>query len=243
MSYETILTALADPTRRAVLDRLRRGPQPVGRIADDLPVSRPAVSQHLKVLLDAGLVSVRAQGTRNLYALVPGGAGPLGDWLGSLRTDPADAQPDGAVTDTAEGMLRRSLTTRLTPSEAWALFCDDLSIWWPVARVSLSAQSGGALPQIVTLDARPGGHLQEVLFDGSRGIWATVITARAPGYLQLDWRLETVGGSVVTVVFTPQDGGSRLTLTQDTDTTRTADLWDAVLDRFSAAANSSLSNF
>ena len=64
-------SALADPTRRAVFERLRRGPLPVGEIARDLPVSRPAVSQHLRVLKEAGLVSERRDGTRRLYRIEP----------------------------------------------------------------------------------------------------------------------------------------------------------------------------
>ena len=67
------LAALGDPTRRAIFERLARGPQAVGEIASDLPVSRPAVSQHLKVLKDAGLVVDRADGTRRLYQLDPAG--------------------------------------------------------------------------------------------------------------------------------------------------------------------------
>ncbi len=63
------LDALGDPTRRAILERLLEGPLPVVEISRKLPVSRPAVSQHLKVLLDVGLVSSRAEGTRRLYAL------------------------------------------------------------------------------------------------------------------------------------------------------------------------------
>jgi len=67
--YDAVLDALGDPTRRAVLDRLRDGPLPVVEIARDLPVSRPAVSQHLKVLKDAGLVVDRQVGTRRIYSL------------------------------------------------------------------------------------------------------------------------------------------------------------------------------
>jgi DNA-binding transcriptional ArsR family regulator len=67
------LTALGDPTRRAIFERLAAGPLPVGELADGLPVSRPAVSQHLKVLKDAGLVVDRRDGTRRLYQLDPGG--------------------------------------------------------------------------------------------------------------------------------------------------------------------------
>lgn len=84
---EAQITALADPTRRAILDRLRAGPQPVCRLAEGLPVSRPAVSQHLRVLTEAGLAQVTPQGNRRLYALVPGGAGALRDWLDTMWDD------------------------------------------------------------------------------------------------------------------------------------------------------------
>jgi DNA-binding transcriptional ArsR family regulator len=67
------MDALGDPTRRAIFERLANGPKAVGEIADELPVSRPAVSQHLKVLKQAGLVVDRAQGTRRLYQLDPQG--------------------------------------------------------------------------------------------------------------------------------------------------------------------------
>jgi DNA-binding transcriptional ArsR family regulator len=67
------LTALGDPTRRAIFERLAGGPRAVGELAKELPVSRPAVSQHLKVLRDAGLVVDRPDGTRRLYQLDPAG--------------------------------------------------------------------------------------------------------------------------------------------------------------------------
>jgi DNA-binding transcriptional ArsR family regulator len=69
MAYGKAMAALADPTRRTVFERLRNGPRPVVEIARDLPVSRPAVSQHLRVLKDAGLVRERRQGTRNFYSV------------------------------------------------------------------------------------------------------------------------------------------------------------------------------
>ena len=71
------LTALGDPTRRAIFERLADGPCPVGELARELPVTRPAVSQHLKVLKAAGLVVDRAEGTRRIYALNPAGVGAL----------------------------------------------------------------------------------------------------------------------------------------------------------------------
>ena len=67
MAYGTALAALADPTRRRIFERVLTAPQPVGAIADGLPISRPAVSQHLKVLKEAGLINEHRQGTRRLY--------------------------------------------------------------------------------------------------------------------------------------------------------------------------------
>jgi DNA-binding transcriptional ArsR family regulator len=74
-------TALADPTRREIFERVASRPRAVGELAEELPVSRPAVSQHLKVLSDAGLVTARAEGTRRIYALDPQGLAGLRDYL------------------------------------------------------------------------------------------------------------------------------------------------------------------
>ena len=76
-----LISALADPTRRAVFEKLRDGPRPVGEIARGLPVTRPAVSQHLKILKDAGLVTDRSVGTRRIYYIDPKGLGAMRAWL------------------------------------------------------------------------------------------------------------------------------------------------------------------
>ncbi len=81
MTYGTALSALADPTRRRVFERLKAGPQSVGRLAHGLPVSRPAVSQHLKTLKEARLVADHAEGTRRVYYIDPEGLGALRKWL------------------------------------------------------------------------------------------------------------------------------------------------------------------
>jgi DNA-binding transcriptional ArsR family regulator len=81
MTYANALVALADPTRRQVFEHLRAGPRAVGEIAAEMPVSRPAVSQHLKVLKDAGLVIDQAEGTRRVYYIDPNGLGALRSWL------------------------------------------------------------------------------------------------------------------------------------------------------------------
>ena len=81
MSYQSALTALADPTRRRVFEELRSGPKSVGVIAARLPVSRPAVSQHLRVLREAGLVGDRPEATRRVYYIDPKGLAALRAWL------------------------------------------------------------------------------------------------------------------------------------------------------------------
>jgi len=78
---DRVFAALYDPTRRAVFERLRSGPKPVGEIARGLPVTRPAVSQHLKVLKEAGLVDDRSEGTRRIYRIDPKGLGAMRAWL------------------------------------------------------------------------------------------------------------------------------------------------------------------
>ena len=81
MTLADAFVAIADPNRRRLLEELRRGPRTVSELAAGLPVSRPAVSQHLKVLRDAGLVSARAEGTRRVYAVVNTGFFKLNIWL------------------------------------------------------------------------------------------------------------------------------------------------------------------
>jgi DNA-binding transcriptional ArsR family regulator len=81
-----VLTALGDPTRRAIFERLAGGPQAVGDLAKGLPVSRPAVSQHLKVLKEAGLVVDRRDGTRRLYQLDPAGVEAVRGYFDTLWT-------------------------------------------------------------------------------------------------------------------------------------------------------------
>jgi DNA-binding transcriptional ArsR family regulator len=78
---ETALDALGDPMRRRLLELLHTGPRPVGELATQLPIGRPAVSKHLRVLEGAGLVQHRSKGTRNLYALAPDGLAGVQQWL------------------------------------------------------------------------------------------------------------------------------------------------------------------
>lgn len=98
------IQALGDPTRRTVFERLRAGPRSVGELADGLPVSRPAVSQHLRVLKDAGLVRERRVGTRNFYSVDGDGLAELREyfdelWNEALAAFRAAAESEGGTED------------------------------------------------------------------------------------------------------------------------------------------------
>jgi DNA-binding transcriptional ArsR family regulator len=100
MTYALALQALADPTRRSVFERLRAGPRPVAEIARTLPVSRPAVSQHLRVLKEAHLVCERRQGTRHIYSVDPEGLLELRRYLEGYWGDALEAFKAAAEADT-----------------------------------------------------------------------------------------------------------------------------------------------
>jgi DNA-binding transcriptional ArsR family regulator len=101
-TYEAVLEALGDRTRRQIVHRLRAGPSSVGELAAVLPVSRPAVSQHLTVLRRSGLVSYEGLGTRNVYRLDPAGLGELRAWLDGFWEDVLDRYAERVREDSAD---------------------------------------------------------------------------------------------------------------------------------------------
>jgi DNA-binding transcriptional ArsR family regulator len=108
MTYAKALQGLSDPTRRRVLEKLRSGPQSVGVLARGLPVSRPAVSQHLKVLKDARLVGDRSEGARRVYYIDPQGLGELRRWLDGFWTDALESfKNEVAAMSAAQGRKKR----------------------------------------------------------------------------------------------------------------------------------------
>jgi DNA-binding transcriptional ArsR family regulator len=94
MAYESALRCLSDPTRRRIFERLRAGPRSVSALARGLPVTRPAVSQHLRALKDAGLVADRPDGARRIYYIDPRGLGELRRWLDGFWDDALAAFKD-----------------------------------------------------------------------------------------------------------------------------------------------------
>ncbi|MDX6483421.1 MAG: hypothetical protein QOE95_1192 [Gaiellaceae bacterium] len=87
MAYALAIQALGDPTRRSIFERLRAGPRAVGELARELPVSRPAVSQHLRVLKEAGLVTEQRNGTRRIYGVDAASVAELRDYFDGFWSD------------------------------------------------------------------------------------------------------------------------------------------------------------
>lgn len=255
MTYEPALTALADPTRRAILDQMRQAPLSVAEIAAPLPVSRPAVSQHLKVMLEAGLVTLERHGTRNLYALAPVGLEPLHGWLEALRTDARASAARAAEALSADVIppITKSYDVRLSPAEAFALFTDDLALWWPVARHSLSAQADGSLPMALVFHGGASGRIEETQITGATGQWARVTDWAPPHGLTLRWTMGRPETEATTVQLRldPAGRGTRMTLIHggwdalgEAARGQYDELWEHVLGtRFTAAAHAALSNF
>ena len=102
-TYGPAIEALADPTRRRIFELLRRGPRSVGELAQGVPVTRPAVSQHLRVLRDAGLVTERPEGTRRIYRLEPRAVAALRDYFDGFWADALAAFADEAERGEGDG--------------------------------------------------------------------------------------------------------------------------------------------
>jgi DNA-binding transcriptional ArsR family regulator len=102
MPADAQLGALSDPTRRRIVELLRRSPSSVRQLTDRLPVSQPAVSQHLKVLRQAQLVRSTPHGASNLYAVDPRGLAEMRDWLESMWDEVLDAFTETAITPPKE---------------------------------------------------------------------------------------------------------------------------------------------
>lgn len=98
MANEDPIATLADPSRKRIFELLKSGPMHVGRIAEHLPISRPAVSQHLKVLKEAGLVQEAREGNRNAYSIDPRGLAAMQRWIDQFWGDALSAFKDQAET-------------------------------------------------------------------------------------------------------------------------------------------------
>ena len=257
MTYGKAIEALGDPTRRAIFERLRRGPTPVGELAATLPVSRPAVSQHLRVLKEAGLVTERRQGTRRLYRLDPDGLGAVRSYFDGFWTEvfadfkaAADTKEKEMTMQAEDLVIRKSVTVAVPLEEAFGVFTERLESWWPLETHSI----GKERIETVVVDGRTGGRVYERLEDGTEAHWATVTAWEPPRRLVLSWHVnqERPVSTEVEVRFSEEGTGTRVDLEhrgweryEDAHeaSARYETGWDLVLGRYMQAADARSEKF
>ncbi|MEL6548931.1 MAG: metalloregulator ArsR/SmtB family transcription factor [Pseudomonadota bacterium] len=221
MSDCAVFAALADTNRAALVERLRHGPAPVAQLAEPLPISRPAVSQHLKVLAEAGLVTCVRQGNRRIYRLSAGSLAALKAYADALWEDALASYAHEAQNRAKELAMSldpvvKIITVPLPPEEAFELFTNGLPTWWPVESHSLSAQDD-ATPKRVTIEDRECGLIEETKRDGTRHPWGT-FTAWEPGRrVAIRWHVGRPEdeATFIDVRFEAQPNGTRVTLIHD----------------------------
>jgi len=211
------LAAMADPTRRTVFALVAERSRAVGEIAALLPVTRPAVSQHLKVLAEAGLVAASAEGTRRIYRANPDGLSELRRWIDHQWDRVLDEFEDAArkehallSTEQLEPVMKRRRLP-VAPDSAFALFTERIADWWPVATHSIH---GDDVTEI-RFEGKVGGRVVEVTGDGTIESWADVLAWDPPHRLVLSWHPNPnpVAASTLEVRFAPTpEGGTELTL-------------------------------
>lgn len=245
------LSALADPTRRRVFESVLRRPSPVGRVASELPVSRPAVSQHLRVLLEAGLVAAEQRGASRVYRADPSGLAELRDWFDGLWDAALDAYVEAARKEhemrTPTDAIPPVVKTRTVPlpvEAAFDLFTRRLQEWWPLASHSIA----GDRVAEVRFEGHVGGRILEVAKDGSECSWGEVLAWNPPHRFVVSWHPSPApkAASVLEVRFSAVPQGTVLHLEHrgweehGADGRQLRDRyepgWDLVLSGFEAAA-------
>lgn len=192
MAYATnCWAALADPTRREIFERLIRRPSAVGDLAADLPISRPAVSQHLKVLRDAGLVFGKPAGKQRIYQVDPEGLAAFRAeldcfWSQTLAIyqtvveQPTQGEP--MSDQPADTTVRTAVTVRAPLERAFKVFTEDFGRFKPAEHNLLGAKIAETV-----FEPKVGGFLYDRGVDGSICRWARVLAYEPPHRVLLSW--------------------------------------------------------
>jgi DNA-binding transcriptional ArsR family regulator/uncharacterized protein YndB with AHSA1/START domain len=189
VDVDVALEALGDRTRRQIVGRLAHHSASVGELARTLPVGRPAVSMHLRVLREAGLVSARAQGTRRLYQLEPDALAAVRDyldwyWRQALESFRQHVEAEGDKPMQPELKVTTSVIVEAVPTRAFELFIDQ-ERWWPIATHHMAEQPG----ETAVLEPFVGGRWYERARDGRETDWGTVLAFEPPHRILLTWQM------------------------------------------------------
>jgi DNA-binding transcriptional ArsR family regulator/uncharacterized protein YndB with AHSA1/START domain len=185
--------ALGDPTRRAIFERLVEGPSAVTELASTVPVSRPAVSQHLKVLKSAGLVVERQSGKQRIYRVDPAGLAALraeldGFWTKTLAAYKTvveqTTKEDRMGTPATDTSMRTSVVVEAPIDRAFDVFTNDFGRFKPSEHNLLPAEIAETV-----FEPHVGGYLYDRGVDGSECRWARVLAYEPPHRLLLSWSI------------------------------------------------------
>ena len=236
---DTQLDALAVETRRTIYRMLLDKPRSVGELAAQLPVSRPAVSQHLKVLVDADLARVTSVGTRHVYSADPEGMAALRDWVDEMWS---------MAMGSFAGFARRETETKMTQAEAtriepvvktitvpggpgWVfeLFTTRIDEWWPKVTHSV----GGEDAAVIKVDPGIGGRAYEVTTDGVEHEWGRITAWEPAARIAFTWHpgLPVSQSTHVEITFRTSAEGTEVTLVHDGWEARGAD-WQEMRDNY-----------
>jgi len=218
MTYHNSLSALSDPRRRAIFEALRTGPLSVADIAKSQPVSRPAVSQHLKVLVTAGLVTAQPRGTRHFYQIRPEGLTSLRSYIDSFWGGTLDAFKAHIIETEKEIPMQppvvKTIIVPCPPERAFAVFTDEIALWWPLDKNSCAAMVGET-SQALEVTTSKGGEIWETDHEGTRILWGSFTEFDPPHRLCMAWHINRPpeDATQVSVVFKANGTGTQVTLT------------------------------
>ena len=246
------LEALSVETRRAIYTMLLERPRSVGEIAEGLPVSRPAVSQHLKVLLDAELARVTDVGNRRVYSANPEGMAALRDWIDRMWDMAMGSFADFAQRESTRKEMERDMsnseklealvkviTVPGEPAVVFELFINRMGEWWPLETHSI----GGEDAVDARVEGEVGGRVYEVTRDGVEHEWARIEEWEPGRRVAMEWYpgLPTAQATHLEVTFRQTAEGTEMTLVHDGWEARGMDAdrmrqsydtgWDIVLRR------------
>ena len=247
------LEALAVGSRRAIYEMLLTRPRSVTDIASHLPISRPAVSQHLKVLTDAGLARATSVGSRRVYSADPSGMAELREWVDQMWdtamggfVDFAKQQKEVAMgqseTDRLEPVIKKVLVPG-EPGVVFELFTARTGEWWPLSSHSV----GGDDAVDVRIEPRLGGRVYEVTGDGGEHEWGRVTGWEPAARVAFTWYpgMSSSQATHVEITFRHSGEDTELTLVHDGWAARGIDGeemrqsydsgWDLVLSRLAGS--------